>query len=789
MNNSQYVSPTNDIVKELSQNFINYATAVNEDRSLPDTRSGLKPVARRILYGAYVNGRTSNKPSVKNARIVGDVMGQLHPHGDSSIYGALVRLSQEWVMRYPLIDFHGNKGSIGGDGPAAMRYTEGRLAKLTEDGMLANIKKDNVPFMPNYDDSMEEPMTLPAIFPNLLCNPNTGIGVAMACNWASHNLNEVVKAIKDYVAGEEPMLPGPDFPTGGEIINKDDIPAIMRTGRGSVKIRGRYNVEGNNIIFYEIPYGVTTENLLAEIAEVCEKKEINGIDEIQDQSNKKGLRIVIKCEKGANILTIVNKLFEKTNLQTTFSYNQVGLIDKVPTELNLKDCCRVYMNHNVECLIKETTWDLNKATERNHIIEGLLIALEDIDNVIVLIKASDNSEDARVKLIKKYNLSEVQAKSILAMRLSSLAHLEKIELENEHKELLDKISNWKALLSSESLQKQVILERLQDLANKYGDARRTVLTQINPPSKEEKEIVNVEPEKCVVIMTESGLIKRVPSASFRVQKRNGAGIKTQDGITSAIIRTNTIDSLMVFTDKGRMYRILVDNIPEGTNASKGVPIKSLIEMESFENPTLIYSIYYDTDAKYILFVTKNGTIKKTPLDEYTKTKKKSGIAAINLREGDEIASVSLIKDEQIMLLSKNGMAIKFKTSDVSPSGRATMGVKGINLGVEDEVVSALPIRNEEDQLAIFTENGLGKRVKLSEFVVQTRGGKGIICYKPNASTGNVVSATLVSDTDSLLVNGSKKSICISANDITTVGRASTGVQIIKEGHITSVSKI
>lgn len=780
---------SNELVRELSQNFIEYAVAVNSDRSIPDAKSGLKPVARRILYGAYVNGRTSNKPCVKNARIVGDVMGQLHPHGDSSIYGALVRLSQGWVMRYPLIDFHGNQGSIAGDGPAAMRYTEGRLAKLSEDGMLANIKKDNVPFMANYDDTMEEPVTLPAVFPNLLCNPNTGIGVAMACNWASHNLGEVAQAIYDYIAGKEPMLPGPDFPTGGEIINKDDIPAIMRTGRGSVKIRGRYKVEDNKIIFYEIPYGTTVEALLAEIAEVCEKKEITGIDEIQDQSNKKGLRIVIECEKGASILTVVNKLFEKTNLQTSFSYNQVGLVDKIPTELNLKDCCRIYVDHNIECLKRETTYDLNRATERNHIIEGLLVALEDIDNVIALIKASDNSEDARIKLIKKYNLSEVQAKSILAMRLSSLAHLEKIELENEHKELLEKIKYWKELFGSVELQKRVIQERLSELVKKYGDARRTVLTQINPPSKEEKEIINVEPEKCVVIMTESGLIKRVPSSSFRVQKRNGAGVKTQDGITSAIIRTNTIDSLMVFTDKGRMYRILVDNIPSGTNASKGVPIKSLIEMESFENPTLIYSIYYDTDAKYIVFVTKNGTIKKTALEEYTKTKKKSGVAAINLREGDEIASVSLIKDEQIVLLTEKGMAIKFKTSEVSPSGRATMGVKGINLGEGDKVVTALPIRNTDDQLAIFSENGLGKRVKLDEFVTQSRGGKGIICYKPNASTGNVVAGTLVANEDSLLVIGSKKSICIGANDISTMGRAGMGVQIIKEGCITGVSKI
>lgn len=780
---------TSELTKELSQNFIDYAMAVNSDRSIPDAKSGLKPVARRILYGAYVNGRSSNKPFVKSARVVGDVMGQLHPHGDSSIYGALVRLTQPWVMRYPLMDFHGNQGNISGDGPAAQRYTETRLAKLTEDGMLANIKKGNVPFMVNYDETMEEPETLPAIFPNLLCNPNTGIGVALACNWASHNLGEVAQAIYDYIAGKEPMLPGPDFPTGGEIINKNDIPAIMRTGKGSVKIRGRYKVEDNKIIFYEIPYGVNTETLLSEIAEACENKEINGIEEIQDQSNKKGLRIVIECEKGASILTVVNKLFEKTSLQTSFSYNQVGLVDKIPTELNLKDCCKIYVDHNVDCLVRETTWDLNKAKERNHIIEGLLVALEDIDNVIALIKSSDSSEDARIKLIKKYNLSEAQAKAILAMRLSSLAHLEKIELENEHKELLDKIKYWEELLSSVELQRQVVQKRLAELVDKYGDSRRTVLTQINPPSKEEKEIINVEPEKCVVIMTESGLIKRVPSSSFKVQKRNGAGVKTQDGITSAIIRTNTIDSLMVFTDKGRMYRILVDNIPSGTSASKGVPIKSLIEMESSENPTLIYSIYYDTDAQYILFVSKNGMVKKTALEEYTKTKKKSGIAAINLREGDEIASVSLIKDEQIMLISKKGMAIKFKTSEVSPSGRATIGVKGITLGEDDAVVSALPIRSTDDQLAVFTENGLGKRIKLSEFVSQSRGGKGVICYKPNASTGDVVAGALVSEADSLLINGSKKSICIGANDISTVGRTSIGVQLIKEGCITSVSKI
>ncbi len=438
---------TNELINELSINFIEYAAACNSDRALPDSKSGLKPVARRILFGMLDGGRTSNKSHVKCARIVGDVMGALHPHGDSSIYGAMVRLSQPWILRYPLIDFHGNQGSISGDGPAAYRYTEARLSKLAEDGLLQGLKKKNVDFIPNYDETLYEPVTLPAIFPNLLCNPNMGIGVAMACNWLPHNLCEVAKAIEDYLEGNEPMLPGPDFPTGGIIINKDDIPGIMRTGHGSVKVRGKYKIEKNNIVFYEIPYGKTVEELLTEIGEICDKKEIEGISEIRDESNKKGIRIVIECNKGSNPDSVAGKLFTKTNLQTSISYNQVALIDKTPTELNLKQCIEIYIKHNIDCLKKEVNFDLTKAKERLHVIEGLLIALEDIDNVIALIKQSDSSAAAKTALMTKYSLSEIQAKAILAMKLASLAKLEKIELQNEKNSLLDDIADYETLLS------------------------------------------------------------------------------------------------------------------------------------------------------------------------------------------------------------------------------------------------------------------------------------------------------------------------------------------------------
>ena len=426
----------NDIFNELGQNFIEYAVAVNTDRAIPDARSGLKPVARRILYGAFNEGFSSNKPHIKCANIVGNVMAKFHPHGDSSIYDALTRLSQPWVMRYPLIDWHGNNGNRDGDPAASYRYTEARLSKLSEKGLLANIRKNTVDFVPNYSETEDEPVTLPAIFPNLLCNPNTGIGVAIACNWLPHNLKEVAQAIYDYVDGKEPMIPGPDFPTGGLIINGNDLPNIIRTGKGSVKIRGKYNIENNNIVFYEIPYGTGTEDLMNEIGAACDEERIHGITNIRNESNrKKGFRLVIECDKNANMATIIASLFKETSLQTSISYNQVALVDKTPTELGLKDCIKIYIDHNVSCVTREANFDKAKAEARLHIVDGLIKALENIDNIIALIKSADSSADAKVKLISKYGFSEEQAKAILDMKLSRLAKLEKIELEEEKAKL------------------------------------------------------------------------------------------------------------------------------------------------------------------------------------------------------------------------------------------------------------------------------------------------------------------------------------------------------------------
>ena len=771
----------NDLINELSTNFIEYAVAVNTDRSIPDAKSGLKPVAKRILYGAYDMGFGSHKPHVKCANIVGNVMATWHPHGDSSIYGALVRLSQDWVMRYPLIDFHGSNGNRDGDGPAAYRYTEARLAKITEDGMLTGIKKKNVDFMPNYSETDDEPVTLPSIFPNLLCNPNTGIGVAMACSWASHNLNEVAQAIYDYMDGKEPMLPGPDFPTGGLIINGKDLPNIIKTGRGSVKIRGKYKMEDNNIVFYELPYGVATEALMEEIGVACDEERITGIKNIRNESNRKGFRLVIECEKNAAIATIINKLFKETSLQTSFSYNQVALVDKTPKELGLNECIEIYVNHNSECIRRETEFDLNKAKSKLEIVEGLLKALEDIDNIIELIKKSESAAAAKVNLSEKYGITSNQAHAIVEMKLGKLAGLEKIEIQNEKKDLLAQIDALNLIL--EDTVKE-LRKRLTALVATYGDERKTEITHIAETNKEEKEIEFVEPEKCVVVMTKSGLIKRIPASSFRTQKRNGKGVKTADDIVNAVIRTNTIDSLMIFTNKGKMYRLLVNDIPVGTNTTKGQTVRSLINMEPNEDPAVMYSIYRDTEAKYVMFVSKNGLVKKTTLDEYTKTKKKSGIGAINIKEDDELAAVTLINDEDIVLITENGMGIRFKSSDIPVSSRMTTGVKGINIAENDIVVAALPVRDAEDSVAVFSKSGLSKKFALKELPVQKRAGKGLICYKEP-----VASAVLVSDEDNVLLIGDTNSICISASDIPLMGRAAAGNQMIKNSKIVSVSKV
>ena len=692
-------------------------------------------------------------------------------------------------MRYPLIDFHGNNGNVIGDGPAHMRYTECRLSKLSEDGMLDNIKKESVDFIPNYDETTVEPVSLPSIFPNLLCNPNTGIGVAMACNWAPHNLNEVAQAIFDYMDGKEPTLPGPDFPTGGLIINKDDIPGIMATGHGSVKIRGKYNVEKQKIIFYEIPYGTTVEALIAEIGKASDDKEIEGISDVRDESNKKGLRIVIECDKNINPASVIKQLFAKTELQTSFSYNQVALVDKTPTELNLKDCIKIYIEYNLNCIERETKFDLSKAEARAEIVDGLLKALEDIDNIIALIKKSESAAAAKSTLMTKYGFTENQAKSILAMRLSSLARLEKVEIENEKAELIKKITDFKDIIGNKDRRQQILRERLSKIVKTYGDARRTELTQIDV-KPEEKEIAEVIPEDVIVVVTQNGDIKRIPKTAFKTQRKNGKGVKTIDEAVFETISTNTIDTLMVFTNKGKMYRLVVDKIPVGTNSSKGQLLGTLINMDADEHIAAVTSLHRQTNAEYVLFFTKQGLVKKTKLEEYINIKKATGIQAIKIKDGDEIANVTFVKDEELLVVTKHGYAIRFTSSDITPIGRVAAGVKSIKLEPEDEVIVGLPINpNTHKDLAIFSKNGLSKKTSISEYPVQGRAGRGILTYKPNAQTGEVVAAVLVNDNNNLLLSGTPSSICISASDIPKLNRVGAGNIMIKNSKINKVVKL
>lgn len=774
---------SSDLTSELSKNFIEYAAAVNGDRAIPDATSGLKPVARRILWGAFDGGYTSSKEYAKCARIVGDVMGKWHPHGDSSIYGALVRLSQPWIMRYPLIDFHGNMGSIAGDGPAAYRYTNARLAKLSEDGMLCNLKKKNVDFIANYDENDYEPITLPSIFPNLLCNPNSGIGVAMACNWLPHNLKEVAECIEKYVDGKEYSLPGPDFPTGGVIINKDDIPMIMKTGHGSVKVRGKYKIEQQNIIFYEIPYGTTIEGLISEIGKVCDEKEIEGISDIRDESGKRGLKIVIECEKNINPESIVMKLFAKTNLQISISYNQVALVDKTPTELNLDDCIKIYVEHNIKCFKREAEFDIKKAKERLNIVEGLLIALEDIDNIIAKIKSSDSAAAAKDMLIKDYKMNEIQAKSVLDMKLAKLAKLEKIEIQKEKEELLNSIDKLNHFLITREEQITELKNRLNTIVRKYGDDRRTELTQIDV-SKEDKEIQTITPVDCVVLMTKNGDIKRVAKSNFKVQKRNGKGVKSLDDTLLDAISTNTIDNLMLFTNKGKMYKLLVDLIPEGTNVSKGVYINNLINLEPQEQVIAINSFERNNNARFVFFITKKGQIKKTSIEEYKSIKKTTGIVAIKLNDGDSIANVVFADDEDFIVITEKGMSIHFETKSISAIGRNTVGVKSIKLDDDDLVLIGLPIK-EQKYIAIVTDTGLGKKVKITELPPQGRAGKGVYIYKG----ANIAGAELVDDEDNLLVIGNPNSICISVSDLPILSRIGIGNQVIKNATVQSIVKI
>ena len=775
---------------ELSQNFIDFSHEANCQRAFADARDGLKPGQRACLWEMYFKGYSSSKPHVKSAKISGGTVASWWPHGTTAIYDTFARMSQPWINNIPEVDWHGGNGSIQISGEAAAdRYTEARLAKTTEEGMLQNLKKHNVPMKLNFSEDEEWPEVFPAIYPRLMINGCQGIGSTIANVWLPHALDVIAASINDYVltGNIDYSKLYPSFPTGGIIINQKELHNIYESGKGRVILRGKAAIEDNRILISEMPYQVYVEPFIEQIKELVNKEELTGISNILNKSNKNNLLIEIECDETP--LKVLNKLYAKTDLQKTFNANQYALVGKTPKFLTYKEYLDIFLNHNYECIKREFEFDLDKSQKRLELVIGLIKALEDIDNIINLIKSSESSSDAIKNLISKYQFTESQAKGIVDMKLGRLAKLEKVELNKEKEELTSNIEEYQQIINSEEKRKELYLERFNNFVKKFPNPQKTEITQITEPTKEDKEIEFVEPEKCVVVLTESGLVKRVPTSVFKVQKRNGKGVKTQDDITSMVIRTNTVDSLMIFTTKGKMYRLLVNDIPEGTNTTKGQSIKSLVMMETDEFPTVIYSIYRDTDAKFVLFTTKNGVVKKTPLDEYIKTQKKTGIAAINIREDDELVSVNLIKDENILFITSNGYGMRIKSEDISISSRIAIGYKGITLGEGDKVITALPIRDNNDYLALFTSNGLGKKYPVSECPTQNRAGRGLIYYKPTDSTGNVVAAALVSDEDSVLVCGDKTSLCISAEEIPSLGRTSIGNQIIKGSSIVSVSKV
>lgn len=764
---------TIDICKELHQNFIDFAYEANSQRAFPDARDGLKPGQRACLWEMFTKGYLSNKPHVKSAKISGGVIASWWPHGDTAIYETFARMSQNWINNIPEVDWHGANGNIViGNAPASSRYTEAKLAKATEEGMFCGIKKNNVPMILNFSEDEEWPEVLPAIMPRLLINGSQGIGVTIANVWLPMNLIEISNSIKDYiktgVINNNSVYP--DFPSGGIIINKDNLHLINETGKGKVVLRAKTEIKNNSIFITELPYQVFVEPLLDEIKKLVSDGELEEIKEIYNKTDKKKLLIEIECK--SNPEGVLKKLFNSTNLQKNYNANQFALVGKTPSLLNLKRYYDIYISHNTECISKEYIYDLKKAEARNEIVNGLLKALEDIDNIIKLIKASKSAIDAKENLINKYKFSEAQAKAIVDMKLGKIANLEKIELENEKKELEKTIENCKDILSNNDKILNILIERLESFTKKYGSKRKTELTQINI-SKEDKEIINVVPEDVVVMVTQSGEIKRIPKKSFRAQRRNGKGIKSINDIILTSISTNTIDNVLIFTNSGKMYKILVDNIPVGTNVSKGESIYNLINIPTEEKIIAATSINRDIDKKYAVFITKQGLFKKTLLEEYKNIKKATGIQAIKLKDNDSIAKVFFMNEENFMIFTKDGVAIKFDTKDIKPIGRVTSGVKAIKLNDNDYVISGFPITNEKANIAIIGINGYGKKCSLEDFNCQGKGGKGV---KTNFT---IAGAELIEEGNEILLIGSPNSICISEKELPLQGRSNLGVKIAK----------
>lgn len=793
------------IVQEIEQSFLDYSLSVITDRAIPAVEDGLKPVMRRILWDMLETGCKSDKQYVKCARPVGDTIARYHPHGDSSIYGALVGASQPWNMRYPLIDFHGNNGSRDGDGPAAMRYTECRLSKISE-ATLDGIKKETVDWSPNFDETAQEPVYLPGLFPNLLCNGTTGIAVAMACNFAPHNLGEVMDAAIAYLNGTATtsdalagIINGPDFPTGGLIINQRELRSAYTTGKGRVRIRGQYKVEKTkagteNLVFTSIPYKVSKEDLTSAIDALCEEGKLTGVSEIRDESNKDGVRFVLVPQKGTNPDVLASRLFELTDLETTFSINMVGLVDKTPKQLTLVDIIKYYVEHQKDVLRRLNEHDLKELEKRIHILEGLCKALEDIDNIIALIKKSKDKSDAHAQLIAKYKFSSAQADAILAMTLSRLANMEKLAIEQEKKDKEAQRAIILTRLNDEAVFAAYVIEYLTAFKTRFADPRRTEITHIEQ-TKEEKEVAQIVPEDVVVVVTEAGNIKRIPKKTFKSQKRNGKGVKTQDDITLATVETNTVDVLLAFTTKGKVYRIGVDTVPEGAQTTRGVAISTLVEMEPTEQVAAITSVARtESTGKYVWFVTKRGLVKKTNLSEYVGAKRKAGVSAIKIREDDAIVGVWVGPDSDILILTKEGMSVRFDGASIGATGRTSVGVQGIKLADNDEAAVGLCVREKRDanskdadgQVLIGCSDGTGKKVMVTDFTRQNRAGKGLKL----THSGKIVTALGdIDESGSVLITGDTGSICINIADVPKGSRSSATIKLIKGSKLVTMTRV
>ncbi len=800
-----------DLKKTMETSYIDYAMSVIASRALPDVRDGLKPVQRRILYAMIELNNGPDKPHRKCARIVGDTMGKYHPHGDSSIYGALVNLAQDWSTRYPLVDGHGNFGSVDGDGAAAMRYTEARLSKISME-MLSDINKNTVDFIPNFDETEKEPVVLPARFPNLLVNGTSGIAVGMATNIPPHNLREVISAVVKIIDNkveedrgttlEEilPIIKGPDFPTGSTILGTRGIEEAYRTGRGKIRVRAITDIEAmpngkNRIVVTELPYMVNKARLIEKIAELHKDKKIDGITELRDESDRQGMRICIELRRDANANVILNQLYKHTQLQDTFGVNMLALVNNEPLVMNLLQMLQFYLKHQEEVVTRRTQYDLNKAQERAHILEGLLIALDNIDRIIKIIRGSKNVQIAKESLIQEFTLSEVQAQAIIDMRLRALTGLEREKLESEYAELEKKIQEFIAILGDKKLLLGVIKEEICFIRDRYGDERRTAIG-FDEYDISMEDLIPVE--NTIIAMTKLGYIKRMTVDNFKSQHRGGKGIKGMQTIDEDYIEdlfmTTTHHFVMFFTNKGRVYRLKAYEIPESSRTARGTAIVNLLQLLPEEKITAVITTKEFEEEKYLFMATKNGIVKKTPLEEYMNIRK-TGLQAINLREDDELIEVKVTdKEKDIFLVTKLGQCIRFDENDVRPTGRTSMGVIGMNLSYDDEIIG-MQLNTQGDYLLLVSEYGLGKRTKISEFSVQRRGGKGVKCYKITEKTGNVVGVKAVDEENEIMMITTEGIIIrILCSQISEIGRITSGVKLMnldqkKSIKVASIAKV